>query len=91
MDWAFLAVGGFLLGSVFYTASFTTRYEPEVRSGYLVLGLGVLISVGVNVWLDFGRGVSDWFRGGTLLAYSTATAGLVLIVRERSREHKANE
>jgi len=83
LDWAFLAFGGFLLGSVFYTGYYTTRYEPEAKPGYAFIGLGIFISVSINTWLDFSRDTSNWFRTGTVIGYFIIAIGLVLLVRER--------
>ena len=84
MDWVFLTVGGFLLGCFFRTAYFTTRYEPNVKLGYAVVGAGILASVGLSTWVDFSRDVSDWTRALTLTSYAVIALGLVLINRERS-------
>jgi hypothetical protein len=86
MDLFFLAAGGFLLGSVFYTGYYTTRYEPEVKLGYAVIGLGVLVTVVIDTWLNFFRDASDWFRLGTFLGYLIITIGLILIVRVRRKK-----
>jgi peptidoglycan/LPS O-acetylase OafA/YrhL len=83
MDWAFLAIGGFLVGSLLYAGWYTTRYEPEARTAYALIGAGVLLVVAVNTWVDFVRDQSDWFRAATLLGYAIIAAGLVLLVRER--------
>lgn len=83
MDWAFLSISGFLVGSLFYAAAYTTRYEPEARSAYALIGLGVVVVVFVNTWLDFVRDQSDFFRAATLIGYALVTAGLVVLVRVR--------
>jgi len=90
MDWAFLAIGGFLLGSVAYTGWYTTRIEPEVRGGYATIGAGVALVVCVNTWVDFVRDSSDWFRAFTLVGYLLVAAGLTLIVRERRTEQRSH-
>lgn len=83
MDYAFLAVGGFLLGAFFYTGYYATLYEPDVKPGYVLLGVGILVSVATNAWVDLFRDISNWFRGFTLLAYLFITAGLTFISRRR--------
>jgi len=83
MDWAFLAISGFLLGSLGYTGWYTTRWEPEARLPYAVIGIGVVLVVTVNTWIDFIRDVSDWFRATTILGYAIVAAGLTLLVKER--------
>lgn len=85
MTWAYLAVGGFLLGSVAYAGYYTTRYEPEVKPGYLVLGFGILVNVGLNTYVGYERDVQWWILALVLLAYATITAGLVLITLARRR------
>jgi hypothetical protein len=88
MDVVFLAVAGFLLGSFFFTAYYTTKYEPGVRPGYLVVGGGIVISVIVNTWIDFIRDQSLWFRSAILLSYAFIAAGLVMIARDRRRRRR---
>lgn len=83
MDWVYLSVTGFLLGSLFYAAFYTTSYEPEAKAAYATIGLGVLVVVVVNTWLDFAHARSDWWRSAILVGYALVTAGLVLLVRER--------
>ena len=88
MDWAFLAISGFLVGSLLYTGWYTTRYEPQAKVPYAVIGFGVVLVVFVNTWLDFVRDQSNWFRGTTLLGYAIVALGLTLLVRERrQRSH----
>jgi hypothetical protein len=88
MDWVFLSVGGFLVGVFLYTGWYTTRYEPEVRTGYAVIGLGIALSVAVNTWVDFAHDVDNWYRGAVLAGYATVAAGLVLIIVERRKENR---
>jgi len=83
MDWVFLIVGGFLLGVFFYCGYYTTRYEPDVRHGYEVVGVGILLAVGLNTWIDFSRHIKDWYRGLTLISYAIVAIGLGLIVHSR--------
>jgi hypothetical protein len=83
MDWAFLAISGFLLGSLMYTGWYTTRYEPQAKIPYAVIGAGVTLVVVVNTWLDFIRNQSTWFRVATIIGYAFVAAGLTLLVRER--------
>jgi len=85
MDWVFLSVGGFLVGAFLYAAYYTTTYEPEVKLGYTIVGVGIVVVVTVNTWLDFFSNRSNWFRGATLLGYAFVAAGLILIVIERRR------
>ena len=87
MDWAFLAIGGFLLGSVLYSGYYTTRFEPEVKGGYGIIGIGIFISVATNTYVDFFRDTSDWFRAMTLFGYLTVAVGLIILIRER-RKHR---
>jgi len=84
-DWVFLGIGGFLLGSVAYVGWHTTRYEPQAKPGYALIGIGTAVVVAVNTWLDFIRDTSGWFRISTILGYVLVAAGLVSIVRERRR------
>lgn len=88
MDWVFLTVGGFLVGAFLYSGYFTTRYKPEVKLGYVVVGAGIVVTVAVNTWVDFTHDVSDWFRASVLLGYALVAAGLVVIVRGRRRRHR---
>jgi tetrahydromethanopterin S-methyltransferase subunit E len=85
MDLIFLAVSGFLLGSVFYIGWYTIKDEPEAKPGYALIGLGVAIDVFVNTWIAFIRDTSTWFRVGEIVGYIFVAAGLVLITRERRR------
>jgi len=86
-DYVFMGIGGFLIGAVLYSGYYTTRYEPEVKYGYAIVGIGVIISVIINTWLDFFHKASDWFRYGTLLGYSIVALGLIIIIRERRAEY----
>jgi hypothetical protein len=88
VTWAYLAIGGFLVGSLFYSASYTLRFEPQARTAYGVIGAGLAVSVVVNAWLDLDRDVSDWYRVGTLAAYALVAVGLVLLTRARRRVHE---
>jgi hypothetical protein len=88
VDWAFLVVGGFLLGALLYTAQYTTRYEPEVKPGYALLGVGIVLSVGVNTAVDFTHNISNWYRGSILATYAVVTAALVLITLERRHRYR---
>jgi uncharacterized protein (DUF983 family) len=85
-DILFLGVGGFLLGSLLYIGWYTTRYEPEAKPGYLVMGIGVVMAVTTNVWLEFQTDASYWFLGVTLIGYALVAVGLTLIVRARRKE-----
>jgi len=85
MDWAFLAVTGFLLGSVLYTGWYTIRYEPEAKLAYALIGTGVLMVAGVNAYLDFYLDRSNWYRGALMVGYGTVASGLTLLVRSRRR------
>ena len=83
-DYLFLAVGGFLLGAFLYSGYYTTKYEPEVKPGYLITGFGVMVVVLINTYIDFIREhVSDWYRSGTMIGYLFVALGLILINRER--------
>src|SRR5262245_51546373 len=88
MDWAYLGVGGFLLGMLFRCAAYTIRYEPEVQRGYGLVGLGVFLVVTINTWVDLTRDLTDWFRAATLIGYALVGTGLVLIIRERRGAHQ---
>ena len=88
MDYLFLGVSGFLVGSVGYAGWYTTRYEPEAKPAYTLIGLGVLLVVAINTWVDFVRDQSDWFRGATLLGYAIVALGLVMLTRERKQRGK---
>jgi len=80
-----LSISGFLLGAFLYTGWYTTSYEPEVRFGYTIVGVGITLNVFVTTWLDFLQSKSNWWRGMLLLAYFVVALGLVLVVRERKR------
>jgi hypothetical protein len=83
MDWAYLVLGGFLLGSVARTGWYTTRYEPQARPGYALIGTGVALVVAIGTWVDWQRDVTDWLRAVMLVGYTLVAAGLTLIARER--------
>jgi len=83
MNWAYLFVGGLLLGAFLRTGYYTIRYEPEVEFGYAVTGLGIATSVLIGVYVDFARNLSPWYRAATLAGYLIVALGLVLINRER--------
>jgi hypothetical protein len=87
MEWASLTIGGFLMGSILYVGYFTTREEPELKFGYFLLGLGIFLTVGVNIYVDFAYDISKWYKAVTLTAYTFVTAGLVDIMIQR-RRHK---
>jgi hypothetical protein len=82
-DIAFLGVGGFLVGSLAYTAWYTTRYEPETKLGYTVLGIGAVVVVVENTWLDFQVDASHWFLTVQLIGFLFVAAGLALITKAR--------
>jgi len=84
----YLAIGGFLVGSFLYTGWYTTQYEPNVRPGYVVVGMGIVLSVILNSWLTFYRPEHTWFRFLTLGAYALVALGLLFIVRERRKGRK---
>jgi len=86
MTYAYLSIGGFLLGSFLYTGWYTTRTEPEVRHGYLIVGAGISLSVFLDAWLTFRRPEPVPYRLATLAAYAVVALGLLLIVRERRNE-----
>src|SRR5262245_63349922 len=88
MDWAFLSIGGVLIGMLFRCAWYTARYEPEVKRGYAFVGAGVVLVVTINTWVDLTRELPDRFRAATLVAYVLVAAGLVLIIRERRAAHR---
>ena len=90
-DFIFLALGGFLLGAFLFTGWYTTRFEPEVKYGYLVTGIGILISVGINTYLEFTVRRSNWFLGGTFAGYGVIALGLIMILRERRSETRDNK
>lgn len=83
MSWLYLASAGFLLGSFLRTGWHTTRYEPEVRVGYGIVGVGIALSVVVNTALVFAHEEADAWRVATLVAYAIVALGLVVIVRQR--------
>jgi hypothetical protein len=88
VDLLFLAVGGFLLGAVAYSGWYTTRYEPEVKAGYAVVGAGAGLVVAINTAVQFATDTSHWFLGATLVGYAIVAGGLTLIVRERRGERR---
>lgn len=85
-DILFLGVGGFLLGAFAYTGWYTTRYEPEAKLGYGLMGLGIGVNVAINVWLDFQVESTNWYIVATFIGYGLVAAGLVAIIRERRRK-----
>lgn len=88
LDWVFLSVGGFFLGAFLYSGYYTTKYEPEVKGGYTIIGAGITIAVSTSIYVDFTHRISDWWRGLTLLGYTIVSIGLVVIIRERRGEKK---
>lgn len=91
MDWFFIAVSGFLLGMFFYCGWYSTAFEPEVRWGYAVVGVGIVVSVIVAIYVDLNRHINDWLRGATLLAYALVATGLALIVMARKKERASEQ
>ena len=87
LDLIYLGVGGFLIGSCMYTGWYTTRWEPEVRHGWAVVGIGIVITVTINVYVDVSRHIDGAWRGLNLLGYFVVALGLAMIVRER-REYR---
>jgi len=85
MDYVYIGIGGFLLGSFLYTGYYTVQYEPDVKFGYILVGIGMIIAVSVTAYVDFLRERNGWYRGLTLLGYSVIAAGLTSIVRARNR------
>lgn len=84
-DWGFLAVAGFLLGSLAYLARLTVRIEPWSTRGYAVIGVGVVILNVAGLWLQFHVDASSWYLAGNTLGYSVVAVGLVLLARARRR------
>ena len=87
-DWIFLAVGGFLVGIVLCTGYYTVKYEPEARLGWTLIAIGGTISVAINLWVEYFRDVSGWFRSWTLVGYAVIALGLVFLLRARRRSHR---
>lgn len=87
LQWTYLSLGGFLLGVFFYTGWYTVKFEPAVRWGYLVVGLGIFVSVLTSAIVNFHyREISDVYASITLFSYVVIAAGLALILRARRRE-----
>jgi len=85
MTWAYLAVSGFLLGSVLYSGWYTTRAEPEARLPYALIGVGATLAIALSSYVEFWSHRPTWIRVGVLDGYLLVAIGLVLLVRERRR------
>lgn len=89
MDWVFLALGGFVLGSVAWLGFLTVWTEPEIRWPFIALGAGMSMIVTVNAWVVFFREVSFWFEVVTMLGYVLIAAAFATTTR--IRQTKARE
>ena len=69
-DLVALGVGCFLLGAFLYCGYYTTRFEPEVERGYTLVGVGILVSVGLNTWLEFSTDRPSWYLALTFIGYA---------------------
>jgi uncharacterized membrane protein len=88
VDWVFLALGGFLLGSTFFAGYYATRSEPQLKPGYLIIGVGLLVNVGVSSWMEHANVADTWIRATVLVSYAVGTAGLVWITYIRRRNQR---
>jgi hypothetical protein len=89
-DWLFLGIGGFLVGSFLKLAQLTLQTQPWAKAGFIIVGVGLLITNITQLWLQFHVDASHWFLTTTAIGYVVVTIGLIVLGRTR-KEHLEKE
>lgn len=83
MNWAFLIVGGLVLGSLARLTWKVISEETHFRYPIALIGLGMGMVVAIDIWIVFFRATPVWFRIVTMVGYVFISIGSLLVVHQK--------